>query len=75
MATRQVLKPIRAALVSRRSERLQQASATALGMLQDHQAVPILIEELKSARSQSAKGQVVVALARLGDERSIRPLG
>ena len=74
VATRQVLKPIRAALVSRRSERLQQASATALGMLQDHQAVPILIEELKSARSQSAKGQIVVALARLGDERSIRPL-
>lgn len=74
VATGQVLKPIRAALVSRRSERLQQASAAALGMLQDTQAVPILIEELKIARSQSAKGQVVVALAKLGDDRAIHPL-
>jgi len=74
VATTQVLTPIRDALVSRRSERLRQASATALGLLQDKHAVSILLRELKTARSQSAKGQVVVALAKVGDERAIAPL-
>ena len=74
LATRQVKEPIRVALLSRRSERLRQSSAAALGMLGDKEAVPLLVEELAGARSQSTKGQVVVALAKLGDERAIQPL-
>ena len=69
-----VLRPIRAALKERRSEKLRRATATALGMLTDHKAVPILLDELAKARSQSAKGQVVIALAKVGDERAIEPL-
>ncbi|MDA1194516.1 MAG: HEAT repeat domain-containing protein [Planctomycetota bacterium] len=74
VGTAQVNEPIRVALVSRRSERLRRAAATALGLLRDREAVPILLDELKSARTQSAKGQTVVALAKVGDERSITTL-
>ncbi len=74
LARRDVLTAIRGALLSKRSERLRQASAAALGMLADGEAVPLLTEELANARSQSTKGQVVVALAKLGDERAIQPL-
>ena len=66
--------PIREALRSRRSEHLRRSSATALGLLRDKGAVEILLEELQVARSQSMKGQVVVALAKVGDERAIKPL-
>nr|MDJ0523695.1 HEAT repeat domain-containing protein [Planctomycetota bacterium] len=69
-----VLRPIRNALTERRSEKLRRATATALGMLTDPRAVPILLAELGKARSQSAKGQVVIALAQVGDERAIEPL-
>jgi len=69
-----VLAPIRKALVERRSEALRRSTATALGMLTDRKAVSILLEELKRARSQSAKGQVVIALAKGGDERAIPSL-
>ncbi len=74
VATKQVLTPIREALVARRSEKLRRATATALGLLTDSGAVPILLDELRRARSQSAKGQVVIALAKVGDERAIQPL-
>lgn len=74
VATRQVLQPIRAALMSRRSERLRQSCATALGLLQDKQAVRMLTEELQHARSQSARGQIIVALAKVGNEDAIAPL-
>jgi HEAT repeat protein len=74
IATPQVVKPILKALTSRRSEKLRQATATALGLLAYRGAVPTLEAELKSAQSQSAKGQIVVALAKVGDNRSIAPL-
>ena len=69
--SKRVLEPIRAALTSRRSERLGRSTATALGMLHDRKAVPLLLEELGRVRSQSAKGQAVIALARVGDERAL----
>jgi len=72
--SKRVLVPIRKALVKRRSEQLRRTTATALGMLTDRKAVGILLDELKRARSQSAKGQVVVALAKVGDERAVDPL-
>jgi HEAT repeat protein len=69
-----VLRPIRKALKSRASEHLRRATATALGMLRDREAVPLLLEELMHARSQSTKGGVVLAVARIGDERAVAPL-
>ena len=74
IATPTVLEPVRRALRSRTAETLRRAAATALGMLRDHTAVPLLLEELHMARTQAAKGQSVVALARVGDERAIEPL-
>jgi len=71
---RRVLDPIHAALSARSSEKLRRSAATALGMLHDETAVPQLLRELKQARSQMVKGQVVMALAKVGDERAIEPL-
>jgi len=73
-ATRDVLTPIRAALKERRSEELRQQTATALGLLQDKEGVPLLLEELDRAKSQNVKGQVVLALAKIGDARAVDPM-
>lgn len=73
-ATRDVLIPIRAALKERRSEELRQQTATALGLLQDKEGVPMLLEELDRAKSQNVKGQVVLALAKIGDARAVEPM-
>ena len=73
-ATRDVLIPIREALKERRSEELRQQTATALGLLQDPDAVPLLLDELKRAKSQNVKGQVVLALAKIGDARAVAPM-
>jgi HEAT repeat protein len=72
--TLRVLAPIRTVLRKRSSEQLRRATAAALGMLRDRGAVPLLLDELRKARSQSAKGEVVVALAKVGDERAVEPL-
>lgn len=73
-ASRDVLTAIRGALKERRSEELRQQTATALGLLKDKEAVPLLLEELKAASSLNAKGQVVLALAKIGDARAVDPL-
>ncbi|MDJ0973647.1 MAG: HEAT repeat domain-containing protein [Planctomycetota bacterium] len=69
-----VIKAVRQALKDRRSEEMRIQCATALGLLHDRDAVPLLLEELEQSRSLSAKAQVVLALARIGDERSVDPL-
>jgi len=69
--TPDVKNAIRGALKERRSEELRQQTATSLGLLQDKEAVPLLLEELKNATSQNAKGQVVLALAKVGDARAV----
>ena len=74
VATANVLHPIRDALRERRSEEMRQQMATALGLLQDGKAVPMLLEELDRAKSQNVKGQVVLALARIGDARAVDPM-
>ncbi len=69
---------IAGALRERSSEDLRRQSATALGLLGNptvpgtgKDAVEILLDELKSARTQSHKGQIVLALARVGDHRAL----
>jgi HEAT repeat protein len=74
VATKQVLEPIREALKERRSEELRQQTATALGLLQDKDGVDLLLDELDKAKSQNVKGQVVLALAKIGDARAVGPM-
>ena len=65
----------------RSSEELRRQTAVALGLLGNPKiqgtgkdAVELLLDELKEARSQSHKGQVVLALASVGDHRAVDPL-
>ncbi len=69
-----VLVAIREALKEKRSEEMRQQCATALGLLKDDKAVELLLEELRNASSQSVKGQVVLALAKIGNEEAVGPL-
>ena len=73
-AKKSVLRPIRAALKERSSAELALHTSTALGLLKDRQGVPILLKELSLAKSQYVKGQIVLALARIGDARAIEPM-
>ena len=69
-----VLRTIRRALKERRTEELRIRTARALGMLRDLDAVPLLVSELRHATSMAVKGQVVIALANVGDGRAVQPL-
>lgn len=69
-----VVKVIKDALKERSSEELRQQTAIALGLLQTPDTIPTLIQEIKDADSQNVLGQVVLALAKIGDARAIDPL-
>ena len=45
-----------------------------LGLLGQSDAVQILLKELEEADTQNVQGQVVIALAKIGDARAIKPL-
>ena len=68
------LKPIRDALKERSSADLALHTSTALGLLKDKKGVPLLLDELKRAKSQYVKGQIVLSLSRIGDARAIDPM-
>jgi hypothetical protein len=77
----EVTRTIAAAIRERSSEHLQMLATTALGLLgnpriggSDTDSMGLLIGELGTARSQAHKGQVVLALARIGDNRALDPL-
>lgn len=70
----EVIKVIKDALKERSSEELRQQTAIALGLLQSPDTIPTLIQEIKEADSQNVLGQVVLALAKIGDSRAIQPL-
>lgn len=72
--TAQVLRTLREALAERSSEELRVHLSGALGMLSDPHAVPLLLAELEQSQSQAARGQVVLALASIGDARAVAPL-
>lgn len=69
-----VVKVIKDALRERSSEELRQQTAIALGLLQSPDTVPTLLKEMQEADSQNVLGQVVLALAKIGDSRAIQPL-
>jgi HEAT repeat protein len=72
--TPEVVKAITDAMKERSSEELRQQTATALGLLSDPGAVDVLLDELKLAETQNVQGQIVLALAQIGDARTIDPL-
>lgn len=65
---------IRKALQSRSSETLQTLCARALGLLGDRKAAPLIVKALRRAKTQSTKGQLVLALARVGTAGAVEPL-
>jgi len=79
--TNEVLKSIAEAMGERSSEELRRQTAVALGLFGNRTipgtgktAIDLLLEELKDAKSQAHKGQVVLALASIGDHRAVKPL-
>ena len=71
---RDATRSIRRRLLMTRSEYLKQRCATALALLRDRGAVPMLARELRAAKTLATTAQLALALARLGDERAMRPL-
>jgi len=69
-----VAKALRAVVAERASEELTLHAATALGLVRDAGAVDLLVQTLRDLESQHAKGQVVLALSKIGDARAIEPL-
>ena len=53
---------------------MRQQVATALGLLEDPGALNELLKALKEAASQNLKGQIVLAIARIGDARAVDPM-
>jgi hypothetical protein len=80
-ANTEILRAITGALRERSTRELRRQSAVALGLLGDHvlpgtgkRVVHVLLEELKEARSQSHKGQIVLALASIGNHEAVDDL-
>ncbi len=76
-----VMKTIAEAMRERSSEELRRQTAVALGLLGNHKIqgtgktpVELLVQELKQAKSQNHKGQIVLALASIGNEDALEPL-
>jgi HEAT repeat protein len=72
--TTEVTRTVARALQERSSDELRRQSAVALGLMGNpqipgtrHNAVSLLLEELTSAETQAHKGQIVLALSRVGD--------
>jgi HEAT repeat protein len=65
---------LKSALRERSSEELRLHSAVGLGLLSDPQAIGLLLTELEAAETQNVQGQIVLALAKIGDARAIQPL-
>ncbi len=79
--TPEVMKTIAEAMRERSSEELRRQTAVALGLLGNHKIqgtgktpIELLVQELKQAKSQNHKGQVVLALATIGNEDALEPL-
>lgn len=70
----EVVTAVRAALQERGSEVLRMHCATALGLLGDRKALPLLEAELDGGGSLGARGEALLAIARVGDDRAVDPL-
>lgn len=66
-----VLDAVRSTLKRTNDEELKIRCATALGLLRDNTAVDMLLDELRAAKNQSLKGQLGLAIAKIGDGRAV----
>lgn len=73
-ASPDVIKALRDAMRERVSEELRLQCALGLGLLGQRDAVDLLLKELDEASTQNVQGQIVIALAKIGDNRAIKPL-
>lgn len=71
---RDVVLALEKAMAERTSEELRLQCAAALGLLGVTKARDLLIAELEGTESQVLQGQIVLALARIGDDKAIPPL-
>ena len=67
-------KALRGLLQERVSEELTIHAATALGLIGDTGALDLLVQALGDVESQNAKGQIVIAMSKIGDARAVEPL-
>jgi HEAT repeat protein len=74
LTTPDVLKALKDTMREKSSEELRLQCAVALGLLGQTDAVPLLLKELDDADTQNVQGQIVIALAKIGDSRAIEPL-
>jgi len=65
---------LRDALLERTNADLRRDAATALGLIRDANTIPMLLEELKRAKSFTVQGQIILAIGTIGDQRAIDPL-
>jgi HEAT repeat protein len=73
-ATTDVKAALKLALAERRSVELRRDAATGLGLLRDREAVGILLDALRKARSFAVQGQLITAIGTIGDQQAIPPL-
>jgi HEAT repeat protein len=73
-ASENVKDALKLALADRRSTDLRRDAATGLGLLKDADAVKLLIDELKAAKSFAVQGQLITAIGTIGDHTAIDPL-
>jgi HEAT repeat protein len=73
-ASRDVVRALVDALRERSSEELRLQCATGLGLLSQPGTVPLLAKELDEADTQAVQGQIVLALAKIGDAGAVAPL-
>ena len=58
----------------RSDQNLRRDAATALGIMQDAETIPLLLKELKRAKSFTVQGQIILAIGTIGDQRAVEPL-
>jgi len=65
---------IKLCLRERKSTDLRRDAATGLALLRDSEVVPVLLGELKKAKSFAVQGQLITAIGTIGDHTAIDPL-
>jgi HEAT repeat protein len=68
------LERLRALVLDGRDDKLRQRAAIALGLMGDRQVTPLLVEELRGAKTLHVTASVAKALGLVGDRTCIAPL-
>ncbi len=74
VSNREVKESLTMALKERRSVILRRSAATGLSLLHDSNVLPLLLEELRRAKSFTVQSQLIQAIGTIGDQKAIAPL-